>query len=758
MTLPTPQDLLDASLAGCDLTDLYPSGMTDEQRRRALHELRLIARQHLREMAVPLVPKEDDPAEFGKLSKAVASWKKQVKGYLKNLFVAGALLLTSSPTLTGAPAAAEKPKGKTAEPAPELTDDDLAEIDRQLERQDEYLVAFAGAIDSGDQPRDATLLSRAEQYGSSVWGASWAVILTRVARLGTEMEGRRIHRGVDEPCGPCEEAEAMGWVPVEELVPIGSTPCRGNCHCTYQFRTKRVSMSKLTKKERDKLPEADFGDPERRLFPIMDQDDVNSAAHLIGKAKDPEKVKARIVAIARRKKLTIPDAWDSKATAKMSAAFDLGEGDADADMVVYPDAKLFEAGEYPDKSYEMTPEELWAAAESFSAPVPIDLEHTPTVLDGKLGEVRSVRVDGDELRGAVAIPKWLNSLLEDGKRKVSCEWDRATKTLKKLSIVEHPRIADAALMAAFAQARPDEAEAMFARANRTYHGASTIQSLHDTAARAGALCDPANGAQFTSSRERSAMQQIHDLAVKAGAKCNVMSDRSAAMYSADNPSPSPQGKTRMSLKDRFAALFGGKSKPSAAEAKAAFAELPDDQMAGFLAELAEGAGVTETAAPTPAPATASFADSPEAKAMKTEIEALKRQNRDAEIREKAAAFAEGEIKAERSLPSERPDLIADYTEAATDDAENSRKVSFSGADGKPVTGSRIERLVAKHAKRPKVSALTKEYLTADDLPEGARVLFAAEDPTKEKKPTDERVKVLLDKTHLGRQALKLKSK
>jgi phage head maturation protease len=68
-------------------------------------------------------------------------------------------------------------------------------------------------------------------------------------------------------------------------------------------------MSNLSQAERDKLPASSFGDPEGRKFPIVDQDDVDSAAHLIGKASDPEKVKARIVAIARRKGLSIPDAW-----------------------------------------------------------------------------------------------------------------------------------------------------------------------------------------------------------------------------------------------------------------------------------------------------------------------------------------------------------------------------------------------------------------------------------------------------------------
>lgn len=68
-------------------------------------------------------------------------------------------------------------------------------------------------------------------------------------------------------------------------------------------------MSSLTKKQRDDLPASAFGDPTGRKFPILDQDDLDSAASLIGKADNPNAVKARIITIANRLKLSIPDAW-----------------------------------------------------------------------------------------------------------------------------------------------------------------------------------------------------------------------------------------------------------------------------------------------------------------------------------------------------------------------------------------------------------------------------------------------------------------
>jgi hypothetical protein len=60
--------------------------------------------------------------------------------------------------------------------------------------------------------------------------------------------------------------------------------------------------------KRDKTPKEDFAGP-NESFPIQDQADVNAAAKLIGHAKDPAAVKARIIAIAKRKGLKIPESW-----------------------------------------------------------------------------------------------------------------------------------------------------------------------------------------------------------------------------------------------------------------------------------------------------------------------------------------------------------------------------------------------------------------------------------------------------------------
>ena len=84
-----------------------------------------------------------------------------------------------------------------------------------------------------------------------------------------------------------------------------------------QAVTELVDKPKLSQaissKERKALPDEDFAGP-NRTFPIADQDDVESAKHLIGKASNPSAVKKKIISIAKRKGLTIPDAWKQGAS------------------------------------------------------------------------------------------------------------------------------------------------------------------------------------------------------------------------------------------------------------------------------------------------------------------------------------------------------------------------------------------------------------------------------------------------------------
>lgn len=124
--------------------------------------------------------------------------------------------------------------------------------------------------------------------------------------------------------------------------------------------------------------------------------------------------------------------------------------------------KIFEAGEYPKKNFAIDEQEFDRAIANFK-PSYGDLEHMPTILNGKVGVLRQVWRDGRTLFGAADVPEWLDRELADTEASVSCAWDRGTKNLSGWGWVLDPAIPDASLrpeqalveqLAAFALEKP----------------------------------------------------------------------------------------------------------------------------------------------------------------------------------------------------------------------------------------------------------------------------------------------------------------
>ncbi len=113
--------------------------------------------------------------------------------------------------------------------------------------------------------------------------------------------------------------------------------------------------------------------------------------------------------------------------------------------------KLFEAGEYLDRGITVSPAQLRKAAADFKGPMQLNLQHSPSVLDGQLGTLDSVTVsdDGRELFGTVTEKAWLATVLGNTARRVSLEWDIATKKITGIALVIMGRVPDAVLFAAF---------------------------------------------------------------------------------------------------------------------------------------------------------------------------------------------------------------------------------------------------------------------------------------------------------------------
>ena len=112
------------------------------------------------------------------------------------------------------------------------------------------------------------------------------------------------------------------------------------------------------------------------------------------------------------------------------------------------DAKLFEAGEYPDRGIEITEEDLDRFAGT-TADVPVRIEHTATPFDGAIGFLKSVYRKGRELFGKLAFNSEAWELIRAANAKrLSVAIRKDKSAIAEVSLVREPRIADAAVFSA----------------------------------------------------------------------------------------------------------------------------------------------------------------------------------------------------------------------------------------------------------------------------------------------------------------------
>lgn len=114
------------------------------------------------------------------------------------------------------------------------------------------------------------------------------------------------------------------------------------------------------------------------------------------------------------------------------------------EMSVERVARIFEAGDYPDKGISISEEDLDVVIENF-VEVPVKLEHVDSPLD-PLGAVKSVWRKGKELFARLAFPKDLATFLERrGIRKLSIALNKNPLRLAEVSLVLNPRVPSAAM-------------------------------------------------------------------------------------------------------------------------------------------------------------------------------------------------------------------------------------------------------------------------------------------------------------------------
>lgn len=133
----------------------------------------------------------------------------------------------------------------------------------------------------------------------------------------------------------------------------------------------------------------------------------------------------------------------------MLQAFTANEADAPPYLAVDPRwierrAKIFEAGDYPDKGLKVTVADLERLAANFDLPVPIWIEHADSPLE--LGYLTEVAVEGSELFGLVSLTEEADALIErSGAKSLSVGLSPDLAEIRELSLVRNPRVATAQL-------------------------------------------------------------------------------------------------------------------------------------------------------------------------------------------------------------------------------------------------------------------------------------------------------------------------
>lgn len=143
-------------------------------------------------------------------------------------------------------------------------------------------------------------LNKAGEYEGRKYKAEWGEIVGDHLAF---LPGGRGACSLEMGCGAHRAASAV----LEEKEPMSLRE-----HVKSLMRTLRD----IPQSKRDKLPESDFAGPDQS-FPIVKPADVSAASHLIGKAAHPDAVKARIIAIAKRKGKAfvdqLPESWRAAA-------------------------------------------------------------------------------------------------------------------------------------------------------------------------------------------------------------------------------------------------------------------------------------------------------------------------------------------------------------------------------------------------------------------------------------------------------------
>lgn len=111
---------------------------------------------------------------------------------------------------------------------------DYGYMGKLIKDQYKFLNGFANDVATGVQRLDGTFLNRVRLYVEAGRGTFHSVETREKKLAGIKLAARVL--GPADSCPGCVHQAGLGYVPIDEVAPIGSQQCRTNCRCeiTYQ--------------------------------------------------------------------------------------------------------------------------------------------------------------------------------------------------------------------------------------------------------------------------------------------------------------------------------------------------------------------------------------------------------------------------------------------------------------------------------------------------------------------------------------------
>jgi hypothetical protein len=103
----------------------------------------------------------------------------------------------------------------------------------EIRKQQSSLVGFGTDI-VRSKLSPAQIIARAELYARSIYASHMNAMTDLKQGMGSKFARRILHQGAIH-CEDCPPLAAQGWVPIDQLVPIGDTACMVNCRCAIEY-------------------------------------------------------------------------------------------------------------------------------------------------------------------------------------------------------------------------------------------------------------------------------------------------------------------------------------------------------------------------------------------------------------------------------------------------------------------------------------------------------------------------------------------